>query len=65
MGSIAQLLGRLIMWGGAALVVDEAGQAIEATGDAAEKSTKLVKYAVIGGGLYVAYKVAKSSGALK
>lgn len=34
-------------------------------GDAAQKSQKLVKWAVIGGGVYVAYQVARKQGIAK
>ena len=56
----------LIIWG--ALAVGgllAANEVIDSTGETAEKSTKLVKWVVIGGGVYVSYKALKSAGVLK
>jgi hypothetical protein len=51
--------------GGTAVVLDQAGDAAEQVGDAAEKSTNLTKWVVVGGALYVSYQALKSSGAIK
>lgn len=40
-------------------------EAVEATGEAADKSANLAKWLAIGGALYVGYRLAKQSGALK
>jgi len=40
-------------------------EAVDATGEAAEKSASLVKWVVIGGVVYVGYRAAKSGGVLK
>lgn len=44
---------------GTAVVIDQAGDTAQQMGDAAEKSTDLVKWAAIGGAIFVAYKVLK------
>lgn len=62
-----------LIWGGIGLAggylgyktLDEAGQAAEAAGEAAEKSTDLAKWLVLGGGLYVSYRAMKSAGVIK
>jgi hypothetical protein len=50
---------------GTGVVVDQAGDAAEQVGGAAEKGAHLAKWAVAGGALYVSYRALKSSGALK
>lgn len=55
-----------LIWGGLALAgVLGVGWAAKETGEAATASTKLVKWGVVAGGLYVSYQALKSSGALK
>lgn len=51
--------------GTTAVVIDQAGDAAEQTGDAAARSANLVKWAVVGGALYVSYRAMKSAGAIK
>jgi len=48
-----------------AIVADQTGDAAEQMGDAAAKSAELAKWVVVGGALYVAYRAAKTSGAIK
>ncbi len=51
-----------LIWIGGALAL---GYVLDKTGDAAEGSAKLAKWATIGGGVYVSYAALKSYGALK
>ncbi|MGH1445577.1 MAG: hypothetical protein ACRBBO_05985 [Cognatishimia sp.] len=56
----------LIAWGVLAVAgVYGAGWAAKETGEAVESTTQLTKWGIVAGGLYVGYRVAKSSGALK
>lgn len=43
----------------ASKVIDEAGDTAEQAGEAAERSTNLVKWVVIGGSAYMAYRTLK------
>lgn len=56
----------LVIWGVVAVAgVFGLGYAADKTGAAAEASTNLVKWGVVAGGLYIAYRVAKTGGAIK
>lgn len=57
---------------GAAVVADQAGDAMDSAADMADASAKplehvatITKWAVVAGGLYVSYRALKSTGALK
>lgn len=41
------------------------GWAMRETGDAMDSATKLTRWGVVAGGLYVSYQALKSSGAIK
>lgn len=42
-----------------------AGWAMKETGEAMDSATKLTKWGVVAGGLYVSYQALKSAGAIK
>lgn len=56
----------LIVWGGVIVAgIASTAWAADEIGDAAEKSERLVKWAVVGGGLYVSYRALRSTGVIK
>ena len=56
----------LIAYGVLAVVgVAGAGWAARETGDALDSATKLTKWVVVGGALYVSYRALQAGGALK
>lgn len=55
-----------LIWGALALGgIFGAGWAARETGEAMDSATRLAKWAVVGGGLYVSYRALKTAGALK
>ena len=50
---------------GGAVLVDQTGDTIEQAGEAAEKSTALVRWVVIALALVLAYRAATSAGVLR
>lgn len=55
-----------IIWGGLAVAGALGfGWAAKETGEAFESATKLTKFGIVAGGLYVSYRALKTSGALK
>lgn len=55
-----------IVWGGLVIAgLYGLGWAAKETGDAAESLSKLTKYGIVAGGLYVSYRALKAGGALK
>ena len=43
----------------------EAGEALKETGEALDSATRLTKWAIVGGSVYVSYKALQSAGAIK
>lgn len=60
------LIGGLVVagLGAGGYFVHGVGDAAEEIGDAAKKSEALVKWAVVGGSIYVSYRALKSAGAV-
>lgn len=55
-----------LIWGGIALGgLWMGGRALNEAGQAAESATKLAKWSVAGGALYVSYRALQSGGVLK
>ncbi|MEJ5217105.1 hypothetical protein WG622_02540 [Cognatishimia sp. D5M38] len=55
-----------LIWGGLFVAgLYGFGWAAKETGEAAESMSRLTKYGIVAGGLYVSYRALKSSGALK
>lgn len=56
----------LVIWGAVAVAgLWGFGYAADKTGEAADASANLVKWGVVAGGLYIAYRAAKAGGAIK
>jgi hypothetical protein len=56
----------LIVWGGAALGGLYLGsRALDEAGDAADSATRLVKWSVAAGGVYVSFKALEAAGVFK
>jgi hypothetical protein len=56
----------LIVWGGLAVVgIGATAVAANEVGEASERAGNLVKWATVGGALYVSYRAMKSAGVIK
>lgn len=55
-----------LIWGGIALAgIVGAGWASKETGEALDSATRLAKWGVVAGGMFISYRALQSAGALK